>query len=129
MNLKFIFILSFLLLNITTNAQEELQPVSRLLWGNSKTHFVSDDYAFIGAGGAILVGEIISADSIKVLTDFYLPTIVNDIYVKDDILFALDLRKGLFIYDVSDIYNPELISELDFGNYCYDFSVIQIMFT
>ena len=121
MNSKIIVAVTLLLLSISLYAQEELQPVSRLLWGNSKTHFVSDDYAFIGAGGAILVGEIISADSIEVLTDFYLPTIVNDIYVKNDILFALDLRKGLFIYDISDIYNPDLISELDFGNYCYDF--------
>lgn len=121
MKIKFIFILSLLLTCHPINAQEELQPVSRLLWGNSKTHFANEDNVFIGAGGAILIGKIISADSIEVLTDFYLPTIVNDIYVKNDILFALDLRKGLLIYDISDIYNPDLISELDFGNYCYDF--------
>ena len=121
MNSKFIVAVSLLLLNISTNAQEELYPISRLLWGNSKTHFVTEDNVFVGAGGAILIGEIISTDSIEVLTDFYLPTIVNDIYVRDNILFALDLRKGLFIYDVSDIYNPDLISELDLGNYSYDF--------
>jgi hypothetical protein len=121
MNSKFIIAVTLLLLNNPINAQEELYPVSRLLWGNSKTHFVTEDNVFVGAGGAILIGEIISKDSIEVLTDFYLPTIVNDIYVRDNILFALDLRKGLFIYDVSDIYNPDLISELDLGNYCYDF--------
>lgn len=121
MNSKFIALISLLIFNLPTNAQQELEPLSRLLWGNSKTHFVYDNYAFIGAGGAILIGNIISNDSIEVLTDFYLPTIVNDIHVRDDILFALDLQKGLFIYNISDIYNPDLISELDFGNYCYDF--------
>lgn len=122
MNSKFVTVISLLLLNIPLNAQEELYPVSRLLWGNSKTHFVTEDNAFIGAGGAILIGEIISTDSIEVLTHFYLPTMVYDIHVKNNILYTLDLSEGLFIYDISDIYNPVLLSELNLGNYCYDFT-------
>ena len=57
MNSKFVTVISLLLLNILLNAQEELYPVSRLLWGNSKTYFVTEDYKFIGAGGAVIISE------------------------------------------------------------------------
>ena len=119
---KIVLVFAFLsTFSFQINAQEELFPVSRLLWGNSKTHFVTEDKVFIGAGGAIVICEIISADSIEVLSDFYLPSTVNDIYVRDNILFALDYREGLLIYNISDIYNPNLISTLNFGSFCYDF--------
>jgi hypothetical protein len=122
MNSKFIALISLLLFNLPINAQEEIYPISRLLWGNSKTHCVTEDYAFIGAGGAILICNIVSTDSLEVLNYFYLPTTVNDVYVENDILYALDYREGLFVYDITDIYNPAALSELNLGNYCYDFT-------
>ena len=100
--------------------QVQLEPVSRLAWGPSKTHFVTPQHIYIGAGGAVLIGKQVSPDSLQILSYFYLPTIVKSLNVRGNNLFALDEHKGLIIYDISNIYNPVCLSQINFNTIVYD---------
>lgn len=123
----FIFlVLSIFILNASNaylKAQKILQPISRIFWGNSLINYSTPDFLFIGAGGAILISDVVSKDSLKVLNNIYLPSIVQDIHVRSNILYALDLVSGLYIFDITDILNPIQLAKLNFGKRCYDFLV------
>lgn len=125
--LTVIFIILFVVLPISSNAkivhEKIFSPISRVFWGSSNVNFPANEYFYIGAGGAILISNIVSKDSIDIINYFYLPTIVQDIYVESDILYALDLKNGLLIYNVSNVLEPILISSLNFEKECYDFVV------
>lgn len=107
--------------NTFLKAQKILKPINRVFWGNSLINYPTQDYLFLGAGGAILISNVVSKDSMKILNSIYLPSVVQDIYVRSNILFALDLLNGLYIYDITDIANPIQLAELDFDKRCYDF--------
>jgi len=125
--LTVIFIILFAILPISSNAkvvhENILSPISRVFWGSSNVNFPTNEYFYIGAGGAILISNIVSKDSIDIINYFYLPTIVQDIYVESNILYALDLKNGLLIYNISNVLEPILISSLNFEKECYDFVI------
>ena len=122
-NLLVISLLFLSPINTSLEAQNKLEPISRVFWGTSLINYPTQDFLFIGAGGAILIADIISKDSMQVLNNIYLPSVVRDIEVRSNILYALDLLSGIYIYDVTDVLNPIFISKLMFDNKCYNFVV------
>jgi hypothetical protein len=91
-----------------------LQPKSRALYGSSKTNCTDGEYLYIGAGGTVIIGRIVSADSISLINECYFPSSVEDVYVRNKTLFVSDLITGLHILDVKDVIHPREIAKLTF---------------
>ncbi len=100
-----------------------LEPVGRAMWGNSYTHTSDDNYVYIGTGGAVLIAEVVNRDSLQILNTFYLSSMVMDLAIQQNTLFCLDYLSGLYIYDIENVENPQLISHLDVGKQSIEFIV------
>jgi len=101
--------------------QNNLQPISRVLGGQSKVNFPTDDYIAWGAGGSVIFSKVVSKDSVYFINKIYVLSEVQDIHIENNILFILDDYHGLFIYDISNLKEPLAISHIDVSNYSYDF--------
>jgi hypothetical protein len=96
-----------------------IEPKSRALWGASKTNCSDGTNVYLGAGGTVIIGRIISTDSIKILNEYYLPSTVQDLSVRGNTLFVSDLLTGLHIIDVTDLFHPHEIAKLSFPHRSY----------
>ena len=110
----------FVTINAGLQAQSKLiEPKSRALWGSSKANCTDGSYLYLGAGGTVIIGAIESTDSIKILNEYYLPSIVQDISIRGKTLFVSDLLTGLHIIDVTDTFHPLEIGKLAFTQRSY----------
>jgi len=103
----------------TVSNLSAIEPYQRILWGSSRTCFPTEDYLYVGAGGAVLICEITNEELISVINYFYLPTEVQDIIVDGNTLYALDLIEGLIIFNVENASTPIQMSALDLNLYSY----------
>ena len=113
-----------LLLVVSANASLQsqsklIESKSRALWGSSKANCTDGSHLYLGAGGTVIIGEIESTDSIKILNEYYLPSIVQDIFIRGKTLFISDLLTGLHIVDITDISHPHEIASLAFTHRSY----------
>ncbi|HKJ81827.1 MAG TPA: T9SS type A sorting domain-containing protein [Ignavibacteriaceae bacterium] len=91
-----------------------IEPISRVFYGNSRTNCTDGEYVYIGAGGTISIGRIVSADSVSILSECYLPSMVEDVIINNKTLFVSDLLTGLHIFNLEDILRPREIGRLYF---------------
>jgi len=100
-----------------------IEPISRVFYGNSKVNCTDGKYCYIGAGGTVIIGEIVSADSVSLLSECYLPSMIEDLIIHDEILYVSDLLTGLHIIDVKDVLQPHEIGRLDFPYRSYGITI------
>ncbi|MBN2413922.1 T9SS type A sorting domain-containing protein [candidate division KSB1 bacterium] len=117
--ISFILLLLFLVFNqvkpawFEQNETPSLQPTGRIFWGQYNVMCSSEDYVFVGAGGSVLVCRVLAENYFPVIHYINTPTLVKSLYVRDNTLFVLDQYCGLFVYDISSIYHPCLLSTLE----------------
>ena len=105
----------------STNPEElPLLPSGRIFAGESMANVFFGDHVYFGAGGILFVAQIESADSLRVMERIPMPTRLQDLLVEGDILYALDHRSGLFLFDLSEPGQPELLSKYYLEKECYD---------
>ncbi|MFA6439855.1 MAG: T9SS type A sorting domain-containing protein [Bacteriovoracaceae bacterium] len=103
-----VIVFAFLTL-CTSSYSVEKDPIDRIFLGNSKANAVSGKNVFVAAGGTILIGTIVSADSVHYLSEISLPSIVSDLKVQGSYLYAADLLQGLVIIDCTDLSAPVVV--------------------
>ncbi len=113
------FLLCLVLVHTVLGQLKVIEPISRALWGSSKTHCTDGNYLYIGAGGAIIMCRLVASDSIVILNEYYLPSTVQDIVIRDNVLYVSDLLTGLHIVDVSDVLQPREIGNLTLPHRSY----------
>ncbi len=115
------FLISFSV--IQNENAKKIEPQSRIFGGFSRVSFINNQHLFVGSASYIKIYQIESKDSLLLISSFHLNTVVEGISVKANILFALDEKYGLYIYNIDDIRNPKLISRLYLNHSSYDFKV------
>ena len=91
--------------------------------GESMANFFFRDHLYFGVGGMLLVAEIQSNDTLRIIERIGVPTKVRDLFIDSNILYVLDQRDGLIPFDLSEPRRPELLSRLDLKKYCFNFWV------
>ena len=97
-----------------------LLPSGRVFAGESMANFFFRDHLYFGAGGILLVAEIQSNDTLRIIERIGVPTKVQDLFIDSDILYVLDQRHGLILFDLSEPRRPKLLSRLYLKKYCLD---------
>ena len=96
-----------------------IEPVSRALWGSSYTNCSDGSYLYLGAGGTLIIGRIVSADSIDPIGEYYFPSTIQDLTIYEQTLFVSDLLTGLHVMDISDAGHPQEVGKLSFTHRSY----------
>ena len=91
--------------------------------GESMANFFFRDHLYFGVGGMLLIAEIQSNDTLRIVERIGVPTKVRDLFIDSNILYVLDQRHGLILFDLSEPRRPELLSRLDLKKYCFNFWV------
>lgn len=86
------------------------------LGGDSRAVAVSEDrgFACLGVGlRMVILGLSASGDMREIGRSEILPEIVEDILIVRDYAFVVDGRAGLYIFDISDLASPRLVSRYE----------------
>ena len=82
--------------------------------GFSHSLYIDNEKAFIADGSKLLILDIADPVNIIECSDFQLPVVsswIVDVFVENNIAYVVDRHNGLFIVDVSNTSNPQLIGE------------------
>jgi hypothetical protein len=106
-----IFLFSFWTNQHLYAQKKVIEPISRVFYGNSRTNCTDGEYLYIGAGGTVIIGRIISTDSVSLLSECYFPSSVEDLLISSETLYVSDLLTGLHIIDVKNVLQPHEIGK------------------
>ena len=96
--------------------------IGRALYGSPGCVFVNGSYAYLGAGGALLIFDTTTPNEPIPVGQVYLPgfwsnSSLSYIYVSDSYAYVAAKTEGLYIVDVSDPANPYRVSRLNLPGY------------
>ena len=95
---------------LSTNSERLLLPSGRIFAGESMANVFFGDHLYFGAGGMLFVAQVQSGDSLRVVERIAMPTRLEDLFVDEEVLYALDQRYGLLLFDLSEPRSPTLLS-------------------
>ncbi|KPJ48523.1 MAG: hypothetical protein AMJ41_04740, partial [candidate division Zixibacteria bacterium DG_27] len=99
---------------VSTSAQSvNVDLVGRALYGPCGAVFVKGDYAYVGAGGCLLILNIAEPNSPFLQGRIYTPGLIQRIELKGNHLYLADGEDGLRIIDVSNPEKPKEIGAFD----------------
>jgi hypothetical protein len=101
------------LLSTPARAQDCPQQVGRSPYGPAYAVAVSDDYAYLGSGAALIVVDVSVPSSPLVAGWVVLPDVVQDVVFSSGHAYVADGSAGLRVVDVSDPFAPVEVAFVD----------------
>jgi hypothetical protein len=103
-----------------TEVQDSNVTLLGILTSNPCTAlFTENNYAYIGKGATLEILDISNPISPISVSYLILESVINQIYVADNYLFATDEDHILWIIDVTDKYHPMVMYSYDLGHHAF----------
>lgn len=93
----------------TITEDKNITLLGRALLGPATCATTKGNYAYVGAGGALVIFDISDPEHPTLVSRIYTSGVVEDLALLGDYAFVVTRYNGLWVFDISDPKNPRLV--------------------
>lgn len=99
----------------TVTEDKNIALLGRTLLGPATSATTKGNYAYVGAGGALLIFDISNPEDPTLVGKIYTSGVVEDIALSGNYAFVATKFNGLWIFDITDPKKPRDVGHLNKG--------------